>query len=72
MQSKGRLKRSNTAPSAMHVCVCACVDVIDSLHELLLKPWMESTGNYVFGFDTQTRTERFHRVIKDGKSCKGN
>lgn len=39
------------------MCVYVRVEVSDSLHGLLLKPWMESMGNYVFGFDTQTHAE---------------
>lgn len=49
---------------------CVNVEVIDFLHGLLLMPWMESKGNYVFWFwHTHSNGERFHRVIQDGKKA---
>lgn len=55
--------------------MCVCVEVSDSRHGLMLKPWMESMGNYVFGFDTQTHAEsaftglvRMEKTVKEIKS----
>ena len=53
----------------MHVHVC--VEVSDSLHGLLLEPWMKSMGNYVFGFVTQThKASTFAVVVRIEKAAK--